>query len=151
MEAIRGLFSHQPKHSVLSSLIDEEFRSKLESQLTAASVATGLSEFIESASSKKFLKVALSDLLKHPQLISNKNTTTILTFNHPAKRLLADVIVEPSANSSNILNAISETSLSCILVSLFLAIALVIAVNCMMNLKTNDKFARTQLHVGKES
>lgn len=46
---------------------------------------------------------------------------------------------------------ISETSLSGILVSIFLAIALVVGVNCMMDLKTNDKFARNQLHVGKES
>lgn len=65
--------------------------------------------------------------------------------------MLADITVEPSGGSSNILAAISETSLSCILVSLFLAIALVIAVSCMMDLKTNDKFARNQLHIGKES
>jgi hypothetical protein len=42
-----------------------------------------------------------------------------------------------------------DNNLSGILVSIFLIVVLLIAVNCLMDLKTNDRFARNQLAVGK--
>jgi len=47
--------------------------------------------------------------------------------------------------------ASSPASLPGLLISLFLIVMILIAVNCLYEVKTNDKFATSQLVVGKES
>jgi hypothetical protein len=115
-----------------------------------------------SQSAKKIIRIIMSEMLNNTQLIDFANSTnkitSIFTFSHrkhpnnkAVKRVLVEIVVGDDSNQSNILNAIDETSLSCILVTLFLAIALIMAISCLIDLKTNDKFARNNLHVGKES
>ena len=50
---------------------------------------------------------------------------------------------------SKIFNNITNYSLSGLWVGLFLLIMLGIALSCLFNLKTNDKFARQHLWVGR--
>jgi len=52
---------------------------------------------------------------------------------------------------SKIFNDISSYSLSGLWVGLFLLVVLMIGINCMLDLKTNDRFARQNLWVGRES
>ena len=51
--------------------------------------------------------------------------------------------------SSQLFNNMTPSVLSGLLVALFLIIVLLIGVNCLYNIKTNDKFARSNLWVGK--
>lgn len=52
---------------------------------------------------------------------------------------------------SLIFDDISPYALSGLFVGLFLLVVLCIAVGCLMDLKTNDRFARQNLWVGRES
>lgn len=52
---------------------------------------------------------------------------------------------------SRIFSDISPFALSGLWVSLFLLVVLCIGVGCLMDLKTNDRFARQNLWVGRES
>jgi hypothetical protein len=45
----------------------------------------------------------------------------------------------------------TPATLSGLLVTLFLLVVLIIAINCLYNVKTNDSFSRNNLWVGKES
>jgi hypothetical protein len=52
---------------------------------------------------------------------------------------------------SKIFNAMTPYALSGLLVTLFLMVMLCIAIACLYDLKTNDRFARQNLWVGRES
>jgi hypothetical protein len=52
---------------------------------------------------------------------------------------------------SRIFNNLTNYSLSGLWVGLFLIVMLGIALTCLYNLKTHDKFARQNLWVGRES
>lgn len=45
----------------------------------------------------------------------------------------------------------TPATLTGLLVSLFLIVILLIAINCLYNVKTNDQYGRNHLWVGKES
>ena len=45
----------------------------------------------------------------------------------------------------------TPAALSGLWVTLFLIVMLLVGINCMLDLKTNDRFARQNLHVGRES
>jgi type IV secretory pathway component VirB8 len=49
------------------------------------------------------------------------------------------------------LSVMTPSALSGLLVAGFLLVVLLIAINCLMDLKTNDRFPRNILNVGKES
>ena len=49
------------------------------------------------------------------------------------------------------LSVMTPSALSGLFVAGFLLTVLLIAVSCLMDLKTNDRFPRTLLNVGKES
>lgn len=52
---------------------------------------------------------------------------------------------------SKIFDAMTPYALSGLLVGLFLLVMMCIAVSCLYDLKTNDRFARQNLHIGRES
>lgn len=53
--------------------------------------------------------------------------------------------------TSLIFESMTPAALSGLWVTLFLVVMLLIGINCMLNLKTNDRFARQNLWVGRES
>ena len=53
-------------------------------------------------------------------------------------------------NSKMFIN-MTPATLTGLLVSLFLIVILLIAINCLYNVKTNDQYGRSHLWVGKES
>lgn len=85
--------------------------------------------------------------------MSREDLSTILAENpqtvvHFSKsRLLQDTTADET-KSQLFLNMTPEI-LSGLLVALFLLISLCIGVSCLSDIKTNDKFARTNLWVGK--
>ena len=50
---------------------------------------------------------------------------------------------------SQLFNNMTPATLSALFVTLFLIIVLLIGVSCLYNIKTNDKFGRSNLWVGK--
>lgn len=60
-----------------------------------------------------------------------------------------EATAENDTVESKIFNDISSYSLSGLWVGLFLFVVLLIAINCMLDLKTNDRFARQNLWVGR--
>ena len=68
--------------------------------------------------------------------------------NHAAE---ARLLQEATNTNSKLFTNMTPSVLSGLFVALFLIIMLLIGVNCLYNIKTNDKFARNQLWVGKES
>jgi type VI protein secretion system component VasF len=68
-----------------------------------------------------------------------------------AARRLQQSNVTADAPESKIFNDISTWALSGLWVGLFLLVMLFIGINCLLNLKTNDRFARQNLWVGRES
>ena len=53
--------------------------------------------------------------------------------------------------TSEIFDNMTPAALSGLWVTLFLLVVLLIGINCMLDLKTNDRFARQNLWVGRES
>jgi hypothetical protein len=53
--------------------------------------------------------------------------------------------------TSEIFDSMTPAALSGLWVTLFLLVVLLIGINCMLDLKTNDRFARQNLWVGRES
>ena len=51
--------------------------------------------------------------------------------------------------TSDVFNDMSPMALSGLFVTLFLLVVLIIGINCMLDLKTNDRFARQNLFVGR--
>lgn len=90
------------------------------------------------------------------QLLKESKKDLVITID-PAMvaRQLGEVKVKVGANTtevdSQIFDDISPYALSGLLVGLFLLVVLCIAVSCLMDLKTNDRFARQNLWVGRES
>lgn len=80
--AIRALLGNYSSKAVLSSLIDEAAKSRLESELASQSTLVSLSTFLQSPDAKKMIRLTLEELAQNSHLISNRNTTTILTFNN---------------------------------------------------------------------
>jgi hypothetical protein len=58
-------------------------------------------------------------------------------------------LTETLPTYSNMFINMLPSSLSGLLVSIFLIVMLLIALQCLMDIKTNDKFARNNLWVGK--
>ena len=62
------------------------------------------------------------------------------------------ILQNPGANVttiSQLFNNMTPATLSALFVTLFLIIVLLIGVSCLYNIKTNDKFGRSNLWVGK--
>lgn len=56
---------------------------------------------------------------------------------------------QQETNKSNLFANMTPAILSGLFVALFLIVMLLIAISCLFNIKTNDKFASTNLFVGK--
>jgi hypothetical protein len=69
----------------------------------------------------------------------------------PQERILHETTAVNEDTKSNLFLNMDPTTLSGLLVALFLIVMLLIAVNCLFEIKTHEKFARNNLWVGKES
>lgn len=76
------------------------------------------------------------------EALSNGNAESVVHF---SRRRLQETQDQKSLLFINMTPAV----LSGLLVALFLIIVLLIGINCLYNIKTNDKFARSTLWVGK--
>lgn len=103
---------------------------------------------------RKQIRMDAQELLKNGHLVDGQKKNVII-LNQKAdkgKRLLdEEIIIEPVVNQSQILDNITPYAVSGILISIFLTIALVVGFNCLLDLKTNDRFPRNMYQVGKES
>ena len=93
---------------------------------------------------KQFEQVSAEQLVR---TLTDKPEAVVYFRNHAAE---ARLLQETNTNSKLFTN-MTPSVLSGLFVALFLIIMLLIGVNCLYNIKTNDKFARNQLWVGKES
>ena len=84
-------------------------------------------------------------------MIKQAQYELIITFGiNQTPRILQEIQNTPDLDSS-IFDDITPYSLSGLFVGLFLIIMLSIAISCLYDLKTNDRFARQNLWVGRES
>ena len=60
-------------------------------------------------------------------------------------------ILQAQDTKSQLFLSMTPTVLSGLLVALFLIVMLLIGISCNYNIKTNDKYGRNNLWVGKES
>jgi hypothetical protein len=105
------------------------------------------------------LNVESIDISQLKDALSSVNQDVVLSLGNiqPAQaRLLVGTSPSQTVNNntqvqSQIFNSINNWSLSGLWVALFLLIMLGIALNCLFSLKTNDRFARQNLWVGRES
>ena len=93
---------------------------------------------------KSLEKVSATELVK---ILSEKPEAVVYFRNHAAE---ARLLQETNTNSKLFTN-MTPSVLSGLFVALFLIIVLIIGISCLYDIKTNDKFARNQLWVGKES
>ena len=73
----------------------------------------------------------------------------MITFSPVQKIRRLEAQADNDTVESKIFNDISSYSLSGLWVGLFLLVVLLIGINCMLDLKTNDRFARQNLWVGR--
>ena len=87
-------------------------------------------------------------------LLQEGKEDLIITIN-PSPRYVPRRLQSPNDTNNTVESKIFENitpySLSGLWVGLFLIVVLLIGINCMLDLKTNDRFARQNLWVGRES
>jgi hypothetical protein len=96
----------------------------------------------------KQLNVTIEQL---KEMLRSGKEDLIITFNPSLKPRRLEAVAANDTVESKIFNDISSYSLSGLWVGLFLLVVLLIGINCMLGLKTNDRFARQNLWVGRES
>ena len=116
------------------------------SQNDIDSFLLGAQDFIEKFASvdNKFQEISIEALIE--KLVASPQATVY--FRHSG-RLLQEA--EPTNTNSQLFTNMTPSVLSGLFVALFLIIMLIIGINCLYNIKTNDKFGRQNLWVGKES
>ena len=90
---------------------------------------------------------------KAKELMRSKQKAAFVFQHEPVSkqsRLLQNQNQTAVAGSQLFIN-MTPSTLSALFVTLFLIIMLIIGVNCLYNIKTNDKFGKNNLWVGKES
>ena len=60
-------------------------------------------------------------------------------------------ILATAETNSKLFDNMTPSTLSALFVTLFLVVMLMIGISCLYDIKTNDKFGRNNLWVGKES
>lgn len=135
-------------------------------ELKAALRETGVandrvSSFLTSGQKLHDLKKTLGEMQVNKQLnvtieqlkemLRSGKEDLIITFNPSLKPRRLEAVAANDTVESKIFNDISSYSLSGLWVGLFLLVVLLIGINCMLDLKTNDRFARQNLWVGRES
>ena len=146
----------------LTSDLDKDFY-ELKAALREANLAEDtVSSFFTSADKLVQLRFKLNQSLPVHQvsiqelrtLLKESKSDLIVTVDPLSTvRIMQEEVPIVGNNTANstIFNDISPYSLSGLWVALFLIVVLLIAVNCLMDLKTNDRFARQNLWVGRES
>ena len=94
---------------------------------------------------KQFQKITVEDITR---ILSDKPEAVIYFRNRAAEARLLQETTEENTNSKLFTN-MTPSVLSGLFVGLFLIITLLIGVSCLYDIKTNDKFARNNLWVGK--
>ena len=99
---------------------------------------------------KELERIAIEEV---PRLLNLKEKA-VLMFEPNSGRTEARIL-HTQANTANTNSKLFEnmtpSTLSALFVTLFLIIMLLIGINCLYNIKTNDKFGKNNLWVGKES
>ena len=94
----------------------------------------------------KLVNVTIEQL---KEMLRSGKEDLVITFSPTMKPRRLEVTAENDTVESRIFNDISSYSLSGLWVGLFLLVVLLIGINCMLDLKTNDRFARQNLWVGR--
>ena len=99
---------------------------------------------------KELERIAIEEV---PRLLNLKEKA-VLMFEPNSGRTEARIL-HTQANAANknskLFENMTPSTLSALFVTLFLIIMLLIGINCLYNIKTNDKFGKNNLWVGKES
>ena len=128
--------------------------------LQAAGISKNkVSSFTTSAAGLQELKYQLEQTEAHTKSSSSlDNLKTLLKQDNQNLIITVDPAATPRLLYSNstkaeskIFNDIGPFSLSGLFVGLFLLVMLMIGVCCLMDLKTNDRFARDDLWIGREN
>lgn len=94
---------------------------------------------------KKFQQVSVDELV---EILLGKPEAVVYFRNHLSESRL---LQEATNTNSLLFTNMTPSILSGLLVTLFLIIMIMIAVSCLYDIKTNDKYGRNNLWVGKES
>ena len=82
-----------------------------------------------------------------PELLKSKEKAVLMFEHKPEQRILQTA----ADKKSKLFENMTPSTLSALFVTLFLVVMLIIGITCLYNIKTNDKFGRNNLWVGKES
>jgi hypothetical protein len=156
-KAVEFVSSFEEDISYIKQLLKEAnfTKEKISSFFTSAEKLNQLKESITTQANINFERLSFEEL---KALLNEKTQDIILNINTnfvPRSRILQGALGAAPSNitqvNSLIFNNMSNYSMSGLWVGLFLLIMLGIGISCLMNLKTNDRFARQNLWVGRES
>ena len=134
--------------SELASLIKDMLK---ETELGKEDVSSFISE--DDSFEQKLEQLESIAIDKAKELMRSKQKAAFVFQHEPVSkqsRLLQNQNQTAVAGSQLFIN-MTPSTLSALFVTLFLIIMLIIGVNCLYNIKTNDKFGKNNLWVGKES
>ena len=93
-------------------------------------------------------RIALEEV---QQLLSSKSKAVLVFEQRKTEGLPKSRILQAEETKSQLFLNMTPTVLSGLLVALFLIVMLLIGISCNYNIKTNEKYGRNNLWVGKES
>ena len=134
--------------SELASLIKDMLK---ETELGKEDVSSFISK--DDSFEQKLEQLESIAIDKAKELMRSKQKAAFVFQHEPVSkqsRLLQNQNQTAVAGSQLFIN-MTPSTLSALFVTLFLIIMLIIGVNCLYNIKTNDKFGKNNLWVGKES
>ena len=137
-----------PNWTELKAALQESGVSKdrVSSFLTSGKKLFELKNTLGEMKINKQVNVTLEQL---KELLRKGKEDLVITFSPSLRPRRLQASADNGTVESKIFNDISSYSLSGLWVGLFLLVVLLIGINCLLGLKTNDRFARQNLWVGR--